>query len=71
MHAGHPEFSTEFMEVLVQWKVQATPDTFTPELAEAVAKELRQDPVSSKDAAAWHHLCKTFLKGQGRTAAPA
>ena len=61
-HAGHPEFSTEFMEALVQWKAKATPDTFPPAIAGPAMAELRQDPVSSKDAEAWHRLCKAFLK---------
>lgn len=63
---GHPEFSIDFMEVLVQWKAEHTPDTFPPELADATVTELRTDPVTAKDAAAWHHLCRTFLKSSGR-----
>ena len=62
--AGHPEFSREFMEALVQWKAQATPDTFPPELAEAAIMELKQDAVSSSDEESWHQLCKAFLKYQ-------
>ena len=57
------------METLVQWKVHATPATFTPELAEATVAELNQDPVSSKDEGAWHRLCKAFLKAPSRNGA--
>ena len=62
-HAGHPEFSTEFMEALVRWKAKATPDSFPPALADGALRELHADPVTAKDAAAWHHLCKAFLRG--------
>ncbi len=70
LHAGHPEFSREFMEALVRWKAQATPDTFPTELAEAAIAELRQDAVSSKDIAIWHRLCKACLKAPGLRGAP-
>lgn len=61
--AGHPEFSTDFMEALVRWKAHTMPDSVPSELAERALQQLRQDSVTSKDAAAWHHLCRTFLQG--------
>ena len=53
------------MEALVRWKEKATPESFPPELAEGALRELRAEPVTAKDAAAWHHLCKTFLRAPG------
>ena len=49
----------------MRWKAKATPDSFPPELADGALRELHADPVTAKDAAAWHHLCKTFLRGPG------
>ena len=53
------------METLVRWKEKATPESFPPELADGALRELRADPVTATDAAAWHRLCKAFLRGPG------
>lgn len=62
--AGHPEFSRDFMDTLIEWRTATAPEALPQDQANAALAQLSDQPVTTKDEAALKCMCQAFLKAK-------